>query len=184
MFLHQISPEMQAKAKHTLDLENLEKRMNRLKRSSDQCKCRWRSGEENLFAMMKAFKVVVATRSTVGGHGAVRHAFAEVHPHVVATALLACHPKPGRHLCAMRMLPILPETQKTEQTHNLCLSPFSSQARSHPPRHVPFLYPLGLPTIHIPCHKHSLYPEIRGGYQQGWVYATVKTSPLKNFKYG
>lgn len=61
---------------------------------------------------MKAFKVVVATRSTVGGHGAVRHAFAEVHPHVVATALLACYPKSGRHLCAMRMLPILPETQK------------------------------------------------------------------------
>ena len=151
MFLHQISPEMQAKAKQTLDLETLKKRMNRLKRSSDQRKCRWRSGEENLFAMMKAFKVVVATRSTVGGHGAVRHAFAEVHPHVVATALLACHPKSGRHVCAMRMLPILPETQQNS-THpqSLPFSPFSSQARSYPPRHVQTLYPLGLPTMHIP----------------------------------
>lgn len=144
---------MQAKEKQTLDLETLKKRMNRLKRSSDQCKCRWRSGEENLFAMMKAFKVVVATRSTVGGHGAVRHAFAEVHPHVVATPLLACHPKSWRHLCAMRMLP---EARKTKQTHNLCLTPFTSRAWWRPSRHVPCLYPLGLPNMPIPVYTPTI----------------------------
>lgn len=175
---------MQAKEKQTLDLETLKKRMNRLKRSSDQCKCRWRSGEENLFAMMKAFKVVVATRSTVGGHGAVRHAFAEVHPHVVATALLACHPKPGRHLCAMRMVPILPETQKNRTDPQslplslLLASPVTSASSC---------------TISIPVrvtyHAHTLSKTLPiPGYTwrvsgQGWVYTTVKTYLLENFKY-
>ena len=49
--------------------------------------------KNDLFAMVQALEVVVAARGALGGHGAVRHAVAEIHPHVVAAALLARDPK-------------------------------------------------------------------------------------------
>lgn len=47
--------------------------------------------------MVEALEVVVAAGGTFGGHGAVRHTIAEIHPHVVAATLLARDPKSRRH---------------------------------------------------------------------------------------
>jgi len=47
--------------------------------------------------MVQTLEVVVAAGGAFGGHGAVRHAVAKIHPHVVAAALLAGDPKSRRH---------------------------------------------------------------------------------------
>jgi hypothetical protein len=53
--------------------------------------------ETHLFAVVEALEVVVPAGRALGGHGAVRHAVAEVHPDVVAAALLARDSEPRRH---------------------------------------------------------------------------------------
>jgi hypothetical protein len=47
--------------------------------------------------MVETFKVIVAAGSTLGGHDAMRHAVAEVHPHIVTSSLLAVDSETGCH---------------------------------------------------------------------------------------
>lgn len=50
-----------------------------------------------LFAVMEALEVVVPAGRALSWHGAVRHTIAEIHPHVVASALLPRHAESRRH---------------------------------------------------------------------------------------
>jgi hypothetical protein len=47
--------------------------------------------------MVETFKVIVAAGSTLGGHDAMRHTVAEVHPHIVTPSLLAVDSETGCH---------------------------------------------------------------------------------------
>jgi hypothetical protein len=77
--------------------------------------------------MVETFKVIVAAGSTLGGHDAMRHTVAEVHPHIVTPSLLAVDSETGCHrhkdLCSK-------QTQPQEQQQSLSPSLFVDRSFS------------------------------------------------------